>query len=302
MEQSKLRMSSSPHQHARENTSRIMLEVLMALVPAATLAVFFFGLRALGLMLVAVVAAVATEALLQKLSGRPVTIRDYSAAVTGLLVAFGVPAGLPLWIVAIGAAIAIAIGKQVFGGLGNNPFNPALVGRAVLLASWPAQMTTWVAPFTFLTSATPLGGGARPAYSTLFLGAVPGSLGETSALALLVGGLYLIWRGIIDWRIPVGFVGTVAVFSAVFGGDPLFHVLAGSLLLGAFFMATDPVTSPMTSWGRLIMGVGCGLITAIIRLWGGYPEGVTYAILIMNAFTPLIDRYVRPVRFGAARK
>ncbi len=279
-----------------------MLEVLMALVPAATLAVFFFGLRALGLMLVAVVAAVATEALLQKLSGRPVTIRDYSAAVTGLLVAFGVPAGLPLWIVAIGAAIAIAIGKQVFGGLGNNPFNPALVGRAVLLASWPAQMTTWVAPFTFLTSATPLGGGARPAYSTLFLGAVPGSLGETSALALLVGGLYLIWRGIIDWRIPVGFVGTVAVFSAVFGGDPLFHVLAGSLLLGAFFMATDPVTSPMTSWGRLIMGVGCGLITAIIRLWGGYPEGVTYAILIMNAFTPLIDRYVRPVRFGAARK
>lgn len=279
-----------------------MLEVLMALVPAATLAVFFFGLRALGLMLVAVVAAVATEALLQKLSGRPVTIRDYSAAVTGLLVAFGVPAGLPLWIVAIGAAIAIAIGKQVFGGLGNNPFNPALVGRAVLLASWPAQMTTWVAPFTFLTSATPLGGGARPAYSTLFLGAVPGSLGETSALALLVGGLYLIWRGIIDWRIPVGFVGTVTVFSAVFGGDPLFHVLAGSLLLGAFFMATDPVTSPMTSWGRLIMGVGCGLITAIIRLWGGYPEGVTYAILIMNAFTPLIDRYVRPVRFGAARK
>ncbi len=274
----------------------------MALAPAATLAVFFFGLRALGVMLVAMGTAVATEALLQKMSGRPITIRDFSAAVTGLLLAFSVPAGLPLWIVVIGAVVAIAIGKQVFGGLGNNPFNPALVGRAVLLASWPAQMTSWVAPFTFLTAATPLGGGAKPVYSSLFLGAVPGSLGETSALALIVGGLYLIWRGIIDWRIPAGFIGTVAVFTFVFGGDPLFHVLAGSLLLGAFFMATDMVTSPMTGRGRLIMGIGCGLITSVIRLWGGYPEGVTYAILIMNALTPLIDRYVRPVRFGRATK
>lgn len=301
MEQNKLLMASSPHQHAREDTSRVMLEVLMALAPAATLAVFFFGTRALLLMLVSVAVAVGTEALIQKLTGRPITIRDFSATITGLLLAFIVPAGLPLWIVAVGAFVAIAIGKHVFGGLGNNPFNPALVGRAVLLASWPAQMTTWVAPFTFLTTATPLGGGVKD-YSSLFLGAVPGSLGETSALALIVGGLYLLWRGIIDWRIPAGFIGTVAVFTFVFGGDPIFHVLAGGLLLGAFFMATDMVTSPVTKRGRLIMGVGCGLITSIIRLWGGYPEGVTYSILIMNALTPLIDRYTRPVRFGGATK
>ncbi len=274
----------------------------MALAPAATLAVFFFGLRALWLMLVSVGVAVGTEALIQKLTGRTITIRDYSAAVTGLLLAFNVPASLPLWIVAIGAIVAIGIGKHVFGGLGNNPFNPALVGRAVLLASWPAQMTAWVAPFTFLTTATPLGGAAKPAYSAMFLGAIPGSLGETSALALIVGGLYLLWRGIIDWRIPAGFIGTVAVFTFAFGGDPIFHVLAGGLLLGAFFMATDMVTSPVTKRGRLVMGIGCGLITSIIRLWGGYPEGVTYSILIMNALTPLIDRYTKPVRFGGATK
>lgn len=302
MEQDKLLMASSPHQHHREDTSRIMLEVLMALAPAATLAVFFFGLRALWLMLVAVGVAVGTEALIQKLTGRAITIRDYSAAITGLLLAFNVPASLPLWIVAVGAFVAIGIGKHVFGGLGHNPFNPALVGRAVLLASWPAQMTAWIAPFTFLTTATPLGGGAKPAYSSLFLGAIPGSLGETSALALIVGGLYLLWRGIIDWRIPAGFIGTVAAFTFVFGGDPIFHVLAGGLLLGAFFMATDMVTSPVTKWGRLIMGVGCGLITSIIRLWGGYPEGVTYSILIMNALTPLIDRYTPPVKFGGITK
>lgn len=306
MEQERLLMASSPHQHHGEDTSRIMLEVLMALAPAATLAVFFFGMRALWLMLVSVGVAVGTEALIQKLTGRTISIRDYSAAVTGLLLAFNVPASLPLWIVAIGAIVAIGIGKQVFGGLGNNPFNPALVARAVLLASWPAQMTAWVAPFTFLTTATPLGAlrleGTKMAYSSLFLGAIPGSLGETSALALLVGGLYLLWRGIIDWRIPAGFIGTVAIFTTFFGGDPLFHVLAGGLLLGAFFMATDMVTSPVTKRGRLIMGIGCGLITSIIRLWGGYPEGVSYSILIMNALTPLIDRYTQPVRFGGATK
>lgn len=301
MEQNKLLMASSPHQHASEDSSKIMLEVLMALAPAATLAVFFFGIRALWLILVSVTVAVGTEAVIQKLTGRAITIRDWSAAVTGLLLAFNVPSSLPLWIVAVGAVVAIAIGKHVFGGLGNNPFNPALVGRAVLLASWPAAMTSWVAPFTFLTTATPLGGGVKD-YGPLFLGAIPGSLGETSALALILGGLYLLWRGIIDWRIPAGFIGTVAVFTFVFGGDPIFHVLAGGLLLGAFFMATDMVTSPVTKRGRLIMGIGCGLITSIIRLWGGYPEGVTYSILIMNALTPLIDRYTKPVKFGGATR
>lgn len=305
MDQSKLLMTSSPHQHHSENTQRIMLEVLLALAPAGVLAVFFFGIRALLIMLVSVGVAVGTEALIQKLTGRPVAILDLSAAVTGLLLAFNVPVSLPLWMVAIGAVIAIAIGKQVFGGLGHNPFNPALVGRAVLLASWPMQMTGWVAPFTLLTTATPLGG-QEVSHSALFLGAVPGCLGETSALALLAGGLYLLWRGIIDWRIPTGYIGTVAVFTWIFGGqqlftgDPLFHVLAGGLMLGAFFMATDMVTSPVTKTGRLVMGIGCGLLTSIIRLWGGYPEGVSYSILIMNALTPLIDRYTQPRKFGGA--
>jgi len=289
-----------------------MLEVLMALAPAAVLAVFFFGVRALWIMLVSIAAAVGTEALIQKLTGRPITISDCSAAITGLLLAFSVPASLPLWMVAIGAAIAIAIGKAVFGGLGHNPFNPALVGRAVLLASWPAQMTAWVEPFTFLTTATPLAAlgleSAQTSYGALFLGAVPGSLGETSALAIIAGGLYLLWRKIIDWRIPAGYIGTVAIFTWIFGGeglcggDPLFHVLSGAVLLAAFFMATDMVTSPVTKLGRLIMGIGCGLITSVIRLWGAYPEGVTYAVLIMNALTPLIDRYTQPRRFGGVTR
>lgn len=313
MEHNRLLMTSSPHQYHRDDTRRIMLDVLMALAPAATLAILFFGVRALSLMIVAVAAAVGTEALIQKLTGQKITIRDYSAAVTGLLLAFNVPAGLPLWIMAIGSAFAIAIGKQIYGGLGHNPFNPALVARAVLLASWPVQMTTWITPFAAVTAATPLAllklEGTKTALSSLFLGTVGGSLGETSALALIAGGIYLIWRGIIDWRIPASFVGTVAVFTWLMGGkqglltgDPIFHILAGGLMLGAFFMATDMVTSPVTKRGRMIMGIGCGLITSIIRLWGGYPEGVSYSILVMNALTPLIDRYTQPRKFGGAVK
>lgn len=313
MEHNRLLMTSSPHQYHRDDTRRIMLEVLMALAPAATLAILFFGSQALLLMVVAIAAAVGTEALIQKLTGQKISIRDYSAAVTGLLLAFNVPAGLPLWIVAIGSAFAIAIGKQIFGGLGHNPFNPALVARAVLLASWPVQMTTWVAPFTAITTATPLAllklEGTKTALSSLFFGSVGGSLGETSALALIAGGIYLIWRGIIDWRIPASFIGSVFLFTWVMGGkqglmtgDPMFHILAGGLMLGAFFMATDMVTSPVTKRGRLIMGIGCGLITSIIRLWGGYPEGVSYSILVMNALAPLIDRYIQPRKFGGAVK
>lgn len=313
MEHNRLLMTSSPHQYHRDDTRRIMMEVLMALAPAATLAILFFGSQALLLMVVAIAAAVGTEALIQKLTGQKISIRDYSAAVTGLLLAFNVPAGLPLWIVAIGSAFAIAIGKQIFGGLGHNPFNPALVARAVLLASWPVQMTTWVAPFTAITTATPLAllklEGTKTALSSLFFGSVGGSLGETSALALIAGGIYLIWRGIIDWRIPASFIGSVFLFTWVMGGkqglmtgDPMFHILAGGLMLGAFFMATDMVTSPVTKRGRLIMGIGCGLITSIIRLWGGYPEGVSYSILVMNALAPLIDRYTQPRKFGGAVK
>jgi len=312
MDQKQLLMTSSPHQHSRVDTRRIMLEVLMALAPAATLSVFFFGIKALLLMRVSIGVAVGTEALIQKLTGQRIMIGDLSAVVTGLLLAFNVPAGLPLWIIAIGAFLAIALGKQIFGGLGHNPFNPALISRAILLASWPGYMTSWVAPFTMVTAATPLAlmkmEGTKTALSSLLLGPVGGSLGETSALALVAGGLYLLWRGIIDWRIPTGFLGTVAVFTwiaggeGLFGGDPIFHLLAGGLMLGAFFMATDMVTSPVTKTGRLVMGIGCGLITSVIRIWGGYPEGVSYSILVMNALTPLIDRYTQPRRFGGVAK
>ncbi|MGI6344875.1 MAG: RnfABCDGE type electron transport complex subunit D [Bacillota bacterium] len=307
MEQKQLLVTSSPHEHHPLTTQRMMLEVLLALMPAAVLAVFFFKLQALWVMLVGVVSAVVTEAVIQRLTGKPVTVNDFSAAVTGLLLAFTLPPGMPLWMVAVGSVVAIAIAKQVFGGLGDNPFNPALIGRGVLLASFPTQMTNFLAPFTLLTTATPLAG-AQASYDALFLGIVPGSLGETSALALLLGGAYLIWRGIIDWRIPAGFIGSVAAFTWIFGGaslfsgNPLFHVLAGGVLLGAFFMATDLVTSPVTRPGRWVMGIGCGLITSIIRIWGGYPEGVTYAILVMNGLTPLIDRYIRPRRFGSVTK
>jgi electron transport complex protein RnfD len=315
MEGSGLIVSSSPHQHTTVSTPIIMSDVILALMPACFAGVWFFRLRALAMMAVCVGSAVITEAALQRLGGKPITVRDYSAAVTGLLLALVLPPDLPLWTGAIGAIFSVAIAKFVFGGLGRNIFNPALIGRAFLLASWPVFMTkwswpiiqaSWIPEFDAVTTATPLvlmkDMGIKAPYANLFFGQVAGCIGETSALAILIGAAYLIYRGHINLRIPLSFIGTVAVLTALFGQDPLFHILAGGLLLGAFFMATDYVTSPVTPKGQIIYGVGCGILVALIRLYGGYPEGTCYAILIMNAATALIERYSIPRKFGEVKR
>ncbi|MBT9157369.1 MAG: Electron transport complex subunit RsxD [Firmicutes bacterium] len=312
MDIKKLTVSSSPHLHSGDTVRQAMLLVLVALAPAALFAVYHFGWYVLAILLTGTISAVLAETALLRLMKKPLTIvLDGSAALTGLLLALNVPAGAPLWMVAIGAFMAIAIGKHVFGGLGYNPFNPALVGRAILVSSWPAHMTAWVGP-GLISSATPLAmqraGEAVPPYLDLFLGLKAGSLGEVSVFLLLLGGIFLICKKVIDWKIPGAYLATVALMTWVlpargqvgfFAGDPLMHVLSGGLVLGAFFMATDWVTSPVTKLGRIVMGLGAGIITAVIRLYGGLPEGVTFAILIMNGLTPLIDRYTMGRRFGA---
>lgn len=314
----KLVISSSPHIRAPENIRSIMIDVLIALVPAAFVSVLLFGYRALIVMVVGMFSAMIVEAIyLRKLD----IFSDGSAAVTGLLLALILPANSPWWMVTVGAAVAIIVGKQLFGGLGYNIFNPALVGRAVLLVSWAAHMVgnIWPVPKVFdlgadlVTSATPLASEAealKVTFTELFLGNVAGSLGETSALALLLGAAWLLYRGHIDWRIPGGYLVTVFVMGAVLGGGfyhstmgtGLFHVLAGGVLLGALFMATDMVTTPVTGTGRLIFGIGCGVITMMIRLYGNFPEGVTFAILLMNAVTPIIDNFTAPKKFGEVGK
>lgn len=301
-------VSSSPHLHSANSVATTMRDVVIALIPALIGAVYFFGTAAVTVILTCVISAMLSEALAQKIMHREVTVSDGSAAVTGLLLAFCLPATLPWWIAAIGSAVAIIIGKQFFGGLGCNIFNPALIGRAFLVASWPVAMTAWVAPLDGVTTATPLGilkeglGAELPSLGQLFMGNVAGSLGETSALALIVGGIYLLYKGHIDWRIPFSYLGTVFILTAVIGADPLFHLLSGGLMLGAIFMATDWVTSPITKKGRIIFGVGCGLLTVLIRTMGGYPEGVCYSILLMNLVTPLIDRYTKARVFGGVKK
>jgi len=320
-----LYLSSSPHINAGQTTDQVMRAVIYALVPACAVAVYFFGLAALGVLLITTLGCVAAEAVCQRLVGRPLAIADGSAALTGILLALNLPPTSPWWIALLGAVVAIVIGKQVYGGLGYNPFNPALVARVVLLISFPVQMTTWTAPAPLgsgldaVTSATPLGDwktavmltGKLPetmqgGFGDYFVGHMAGCLGEVSALALLLGAAYLFWKKILTWHIPVSFLGTVVVLSSIFWlvdpgkyPDPLFHLLTGGLMLGAFFMATDMVTSPVTNRGMLVFGVGCGFLTVLIRLFGGYPEGVSFAILLMNAATPLIDRYTRPRKFGA---
>lgn len=316
-------VSASPHLRAGLSAERIMWLVVAALIPAAGTGVFYFGRHALLIILVSIATAVITEALTCILMKRPLTIGDGSAVVTGLLLALTLPPTVPLWIPAAGSAFAIVLGKQIYGGLGYNLFNPALVGRAFLLASWPVLMTKWVWPEGSLgwvteppaaalglsvdavAGSTALGlwgeGLNKIPYLQMYLGKIAGSLGETSALAILLGGLFLLVFKIIDWRIPVGFLGTVVVLAFLWGEDPLFHLLAGGLLLGAFFMATDYVTTPVTPRGRLIFGVGCGLFTMLIRMYGGLPEGVCYSILLMNIATPLLDRWTVPKRFGEVR-
>ncbi len=316
-------VSSSPHIRSGITTKRIMLDVLFALVPALVCGVIYFGFRAAFITAISVASCVFFEWAWQKMMKKPVMIGDYSAAVTGVLLAFNLPVTVPWWLPVIGSLVAIIIVKQLFGGLGCNFMNPALAGRAFLLASWPVLMTRFVTPFStgfligadVVTSATPLAllkSGANselPTLVHLFLGNVGGCIGETSTLALLLGGLYLVIRRVISLRIPLSFIGTVAVLSFLFGvsdlsavDNMLYNLLGGGLFLGAFFMATDYVTSPMSKSGQIAMGIGCGLITFIIRRFGGYPEGVSYAILLMNVVTPLIDRVCRPKKFGHVNK
>ena len=320
-----LTVSPSPHIHSDDSTRKIMYRVVFALIPALIWSVFVFGPDALRVTAIAVIACIAVEYIIQKylMKVKP-SINDGSALITGILLAFNVPAGLPWWIIVIGAVAAMGIGKLSFGGLGNNIFNPALVGRVFLLISFPVQMTTWPvtrqATVDAVSSATPLAlikegitSGTpvsqllqdMPSASDMLLGNTAGSLGEISALMLILGGLYLLFKKVITWHIPVSVIGSVAIIAGIFWLadpqsyiNPVYHLLTGGLMLGAIFMATDMVTSPMTPRGQIIYGVGIGAITISIRLFGAYPEGISFAILIMNAFTPLINNYVKPKRFG----
>jgi len=293
----------SPGPHIKEKPQRSMQDVLIALIPAFFGAVIFFGIKALIVIIVTTLSAVVFEIIMLKIRKLPVLMVDVSsAALTGVLLAFCVSSAMPWWMMIIGSFVAIAVAKHAFGGLGYNIFNPALIGRAFLLASWPVIMTTWIKPFSALTMATPLNLLKEHAISTpylpLIIGDRAGSIGETSVILLLIGAVYLFWKRTIDWRIPLFYFLTAGLFSFAAGQDVLFHLLSGGLILGAFYMATDPVTSPMTKPGRIIFGIGCGLITMVIRLWGGYPEGVCYAILLMNAVTPLLDRYLQGRIYG----
>ncbi len=321
-------VSPSPHTHSGESTSRLMYNVVLALAPALAVTLFYFGMGALVVTLISITSCLLFEYLIQKflLKVKP-TISDGSALVTGLILAFNLPSNLPWWIVVIGAIIAIGVGKMSFGGLGNNPFNPALVGRVFLLISFPVHMTSWPLPIesrmsyiNAVTGATPLaivkeglGKGDTmsviseqiPSHMQLFMGTMGGSLGEIAAFALIIGFVWLLVTKVITWHIPVSIFTTIVAFTGILwlinpqaNADPLFHLLTGGVMLGAIFMATDYVTSPMHPKGMWIFGVGIGLITVIIRVWGAYPEGISFAILIMNAFVPLINRYVKPKRFG----
>jgi len=299
-------------------TKEMMRGVLVALAPAVFFSIYLFGLHSLYLYLVCGLSAVLTEGLSQKIRRIKITIDDFSALLTGVLLAMCLPPTFPLWMGSLGSVFAIVMGKVIFGGLGSNIFNPALLGRAFLSATFPTQMTTYFPPFYYrnieaLTTATPLGTAKFShlfaSYHDLFFGFTGGSLGETSAFLLLVGGVFIIAKGYADWRITVSYLLTVFFFSGLFYlwtptrfPPPAFHLLAGGLFLGAFFMATDPVTTPVFKKGRVIFGIGCGIFTVLVRLFGGMPEGVAYSILFMNSLTPLINRLSRPRRFGQMPK
>ena len=303
----KLVVTSSPHVHAELTTSKIMAWVLIALAPAGVMGVYYYGLRAFVVMFVCVAACVLSEYAWQRLTKRPVTIGDLSAAVTGLLLAYNLPVSIPLWMAVVGCVFAIIVVKQFYGGLGCNIVNPALAGRAMMLASWPVAMTTWT--LDGVTTATPLAlikAGTLdqlPPLSHMLVGFMGGSLGETCKLALLIGFVILLWKKIITWHVPVIYILTVSALCTLFGrGAPMADMLAGGLFLGAIFMATDYATSPITIKGKVIYAFGCGALTAVIRTWGGYPEGFTYAILVMNLTVPLIDRATKPRIFGEVKK
>lgn len=301
---SQLTVSLSPHVRSGATTRRIMLDVCLALLPAVIFAVYWFGFGVLLTVLLSVASAILSEFLMEKALRRPVTIDDGSAAVTGLLLALTLPAGTPWYVPVLGSVFAICIAKQVFGGLGDNFVNPALAGRAFLLASFPAAMTTYPLVADAVTSATPLSSefAGSVDYLQAIIGRIGGCIGEVSTLALLIGAAYLLIRRVIDWRIPLSYLGTMALLTVIGGGNVLDSVLLGGTVLGAFFMATDYVTSPVTSWGRVIYGVGIGIINYTIRRWGAYPEGTTYAILLMNIAAPLIERFTRPRKYGEVKR
>ena len=323
----KLIATSSPHIRSAENTRSIMLDVIIAMLPALAFAIFNFGLRALTLTAVSVVGCIFWEWLYRKLMKKPQSIGDLSCVVTGMLLAFVCPVHMPYWMIIIGDFFAIVVVKQLFGGIGKNFLNPALAGRAVLLASYAGTMTSWVDPAVnkaaiigsnadIVTTATPLAimktGDFAELMATygvdkMFIGQIPGSLGEVSAVALLIGGAYLIWRKVINWQTPVAYIATVAVLTFLFPKQGsglewmLYSIFGGGLFLGAFFMATDYATSPVTKKGQLIFGIGCGLFTVLIRYFGSYNEGVCYSIMVMNLLVALIDKYTKPTRFGVVK-
>ncbi len=316
MDTKKFVVSSTPHIRSNESIERIMRDVAIALLPATLAGLYYFGLPALMTIILSVGSAMLFEALYQKANKQPITISDYSAIVTGLLLALNLPAGVSPYIPILGSFFAIIIAKQIFGGLGQNFINPALAGRAFLVASYPVEMTNYSAPVNnffgtdVVSMATPLSqiaesGTTDVTTMQLLLGQVGGCIGETSALALLAGGIYLIYRQVITWRIPTIYIGTVFVFTLLFGDvsvqDALNQLLMGGLILGAFFMATDYSSSPITPKGQIIFAIGCGILTGVIRIYGAYPEGTSYAILLMNLTVPLIDRYTKPKVFGVTK-
>ncbi|HKK41688.1 MAG TPA: RnfABCDGE type electron transport complex subunit D [Bacteroidales bacterium] len=323
-----LNISPSPHTQSTETTKKLMYGVVVALMPAFITSVLYFGVGAVIVTVTSVVSCLVFEYLIQRyILRKPMSITDGSALVTGILLAFNLPSNIPVYIIIIGSLVAIGIAKMTFGGLGNNPFNPALVGRVFMLISFPVQMTSWPVPEGFstgytdaVTGATPLAiikEGLKngdsisqlmekiPTTFHMFIGKMGGSMGEVAAFALLLGFAYLLYKKIITWHIPVSILGTVAIFTTILwlinpekNANPLFHVLAGGVLLGAIYMATDYVTSPMNPKAMIIYGIGIGFLTVIIRVYGAYPEGVSFAILIMNAFVPLMNAYIKPRRFG----
>jgi electron transport complex protein RnfD len=328
-------LSGSPHVHGDESVKKIMYTVVYAMVPAMLVSVYFFGFDALRVLIISVAACLFFEWAIQKyLIKGPITINDGSAVVAGILLAFNIPANIPWWILVIGALVTIGVAKMSFGGLGKNPFNPALVGRVFMLISFPVQMTSWPVPKPLfasevtdaITGPTALGilkeglGAGKtidqimadplmPTYIDRLTGNMTGSLGEMSAIALILGGIYMVLRKVIDWQLPVSIILTVFVFAGIFHLidpqhyiDPTFHLLTGGLMLGAIYMATDMVSSPMNMSGKVLYGIGIGLLTIIIRMWGAYPEGISFAILIMNAFVPLINNAFKPRRFGKLAK
>lgn len=322
-------LSSSPHTHSNSSVTRIMLDVILALLPTTAVGIWFFGMAAVWTVAVCVSTCIVTEALCRLAMKRENTIGDLSAVVTGLLLALNLPAGIPLWMAVVGSVFAIGVAKQVFGGIGMNPFNPALAARAFMLISFTGPMTTWLKPICrccgetpdVMTTATPLAAmkgmftaeatasatpyanqamDQIPSLWNMLIGNMPGCIGEVSAIALALGAAYLLWRKVITWHIPVAFIATVFVYSLIAGGAPAYaQVLTGGVMIGACFMATDYVTSPTTAKGKLIFGFGCGLLCMLIRQFGSYPEGCSFAILIMNAVCPLINRWTQPKPFGA---